>query len=150
MSQLKGKVSDPVLSQAKLLAILPLGYPVRVSGETEMSLEEEGPDAMEEEIIVTEKASDAVAMDDIMAMDVAEGAEEPLGDAMATGISRKRSQREDEDDVEEPPQGSLRIACLRMDEGAVCSVAAMTIPSMRTDESITRTRNEHIQTPNSL
>jgi hypothetical protein len=56
---LKCKISDPVLSQAALLRILPLGIPVRLEGETEMMPPMEGD--------VAQPSTDEIVVDDAQA-----------------------------------------------------------------------------------
>jgi hypothetical protein len=84
---LRAKVSDPVLSQAKLLRILPASIPIRLDGETEEIEQAAEPSVpMAVEPLINEDAADAVEMLPASAVDMDVGAEEMLGDAMATEL----------------------------------------------------------------
>ena len=81
---IKRKVSDPLLSQAQLLKLLPMSMPIRFEGESEETIMESAELA---EPVVDEQAHENVQMVPADAMEIENGAEE-LGDAMVTGFAR--------------------------------------------------------------
>ena len=122
---LKAKVSDPVMSQAKLLRILPVSVPIRLDRETE-ALEEAQADEedlltadppvqdanpMAVEPLVNEEATTAVEMLPSSAMDLDAGAEEALGAAMAT---------DDAEGEAAPPARRQRIAGIETNDDQLC------------------------------
>jgi hypothetical protein len=107
---LKAKVSDPVMSQAKLLRILPVSVPIRLDGETEALEEAAELDAripMEAEELVNQDAAEAVVLLPAQSVDMDVGAEELLGDAMATDTADTAGT------AEEPPAQRRRIGLCR-------------------------------------
>ena len=89
---IKSKVSDPVMSQAQLLKLLPMSMPIRLEGESEETITES---AEMDETVVDEQAHENVQMVPADAMEIENGAEE-LGDAMVMGFSRSAGPHEDE------------------------------------------------------
>ena len=83
LDQVTADVKDPVLSQAKLLRILPYAAPVRMEGETEMVPPQPSEMATAEAAGVDDSAQAAVVPGNEVNIMEETGAEEGLGDAMA-------------------------------------------------------------------
>ena len=85
VAKLKNKISDPVLSQAQMLKLLPLGLPTGLKGESEglAPVEEEGNQIDELDIF---EAEAGVTVELSSQMHGKADLEEQLGDAMTTAM----------------------------------------------------------------
>ena len=147
IGEIKAKLSDPLVSQAKLLRMLPFSLPIRLEGESEVqegaaheedNTPEEQPRPAEEmlEETVDESAAGRVVVTPASAMEV-EIEEQMLGDAMVTGAEDMVAEAEGVND--EPPSRRQRIMALeRCDGMLVASLEQLAIPSARTEANIVK------------
>ena len=142
LESLTARVSDPAMSQARILKVLPLTMPIRLEGETDVvpaGAELPTDDMMmDTEVLVDDAAPQSAEMLPAGAMELDNGAEE-LGDAMATGYGEVRPLP----DAEEPPATRARIGAVEKENEPRAEY--YDLPKVRTPESIVASRKAHIE-----
>ena len=167
--KIKSRVQDPALSQAELLKVLPASVPIRLYGETDTDqlAEEQDRAAQSEQMegIVDERVRAEITrpLRSIEDDNDVEVKRQRLGEPLATipetsdemledplplvheEVKRERLTKKTSRESMEMSSGSggpkrMRTSCLR-----VSSVNALQKPSTRTEESIAKSRAEHIK-----
>ena len=169
VGKIKSRVQDPALSQAELLRVLPASVPIRLSGETDTDqlAEEQDRAAQNEQMegIVDERVRAEITrpLRSIQDDNDVEVKRQRLGEPLATipetsdemmedpvpivhedwkreRLTKKTSREHEEMSSSSSGPKRMRMSCLR-----VSNVIAVQKPSTRTEESIAKSRAEHIK-----